>query len=373
MAEVAQIAQKQSFSRSTAVKLHVLGSRSRQPSLSSVSAASSLPGQSVEWPVPPVPAINVTSGSTDGHAESTGRSKSTSIPQVPVSAIPIRTKRNEEPLELLERGDDADSDTASESDVFYDASEQPLSSSRARWTPVCSSVRPLRAHTATLVQNYIYIVGGHNGEDCTADVWRVDITADFTWKAVVCTAVRNGALPRPMRAHTAVYIPRCDTHDSPPGHLAVFGGGNGSFYSDELWLLDIYSHEWQKVVIDGPKPSPRRAHAAVFHPGSHRMIVFGGGDGSRAMDDTWVLDCTRPGNFTWSEAVSEGRRPPARAYRDCIFDLRFGTQQKFADTLTLLDDKIVLIGGTDAAACLYYRISERWTQVLRLLLSTELI
>ena len=252
MAELAQIAKKQSFSRSTAVKLRVIGSRSRQPSLSSVLAASSLPGQSVEWPVPPVPAINVTSGSTDGHAESTGRSKSTSILQVPVSAIPIRTKRNEEPLELLERGDDADSDTASESDVFYDASEQPLSSSRARWTPVCSSVRPLRAHTATLVQNYIYIVGGHNGEDCTADVWRVDITADFTWEAVVCTASNDRASPRAVRAHTAVHLQCESSNPGIKGYLVVFGGGDGSSYSGDLWLLNLYSQEWQKVAISGP-------------------------------------------------------------------------------------------------------------------------
>lgn len=52
----------------------------------------------------------------------------------------------------------------------------------------------------------------------------------------------------------------------------MFGGRgtdqhNGIFpseeiYSDELWYLDLLSHEWHNVLIENVKPIGRRSHSA---------------------------------------------------------------------------------------------------------------
>lgn len=45
---------------------------------------------------------------------------------------------------------------------------------------------------------------------------------------------------------------------------------------------------WTKPECTGRAPGPRRAHSAVLL-GKH-IVVFGGGDGSKALNETYTLD-----------------------------------------------------------------------------------
>lgn len=82
----------------------------------------------------------------------------------------------------------------------------------------------LRAHTATLVEDRIWFIGGVNAKHCWRDVAHYD-TVSLEW-----TVVSTGGeqLP-PLRAHTTTLV---------GDKLYIFGGGDGPTYSNDVWILD---------------------------------------------------------------------------------------------------------------------------------------
>ena len=91
----------------------------------------------------------------------------------------------------------------------------------------------------------------------------------------------QGKIPKPCRAHTATLVDR---------KLIVFGGGEGPAYYNDVYILDTLTRHWQqpKFAKGAKVPPPRRAHTAVFY--RNKVYVFGGGNGSQALNDLWTLD-----------------------------------------------------------------------------------
>jgi N-acetylneuraminic acid mutarotase len=85
-------------------------------------------------------------------------------------------------------------------------------------------------------------------------------------------------------------------------------------------------------------PPPRANHSSAII--QHKLFIFGGWDGSKRLNDLYFLDVGK--SFTldslkWSEVKVEGESPYPRA----------------GMSLTNLDNKLILFGGSGQSALCY--------------------
>jgi len=146
---------------------------------------------------------------------------------------------------------------------------------------------PSRAHSATLIDRKIVIIGGGLGPVYYSTIHIFD-TATRRWHDPV---IAPGPNPAPRRAHSALFY---------KGRIWVFGGGNGLTALNDLWTLDIPSGmglnssrpmRWEEVQTTGPKPNPRGYHTANLI--GNVMVVIGGSDSKECYTDVWSLDLGR--------------------------------------------------------------------------------
>ncbi|EFP93285.2 uncharacterized protein PGTG_19332 [Puccinia graminis f. sp. tritici CRL 75-36-700-3] len=236
-------------------------------------------------------------------------------------------------------------------------------------------IKPLRAHTSTLVNDAIWIFGGTDLTGCFKDVWKLDLeTLSFT--KMKCkgsedddedenddhqqqhqinslddphhnhhhhpnsrAASNNHRLHQParkVRSHPKDHIPPpCRAHSAThlDGRIFIFGGGDGPNYFDVLYYLDTISLTWTKPKVKGILPSTRRAHATVLY--GTQLIIFGGGNGSRALNDVHALDLSDLTNLEWRELAIKGRSPLNRGYHSA----------------NLVGSKCIIFGGSDGGEC----------------------
>ncbi|THH17496.1 hypothetical protein EW146_g3323 [Bondarzewia mesenterica] len=134
----------------------------------------------------------------------------------------------------------------------------------------------------------------------------------------------QGDLPPACRAHTATVIDR--------SRIVFFGGGVGTDYYQSIWILDTQMRRWLRPEFDAekPLPEPRRAHTAVLY--KDKVWVFGGGNGTVALNDTWTLDVSNNlSNLKWEQVAVSRRKPSPRGYH----------------TATLVGNMMIVIGGSD--------------------------
>ncbi|CAL1697913.1 unnamed protein product [Somion occarium] len=189
--------------------------------------------------------------------------------------------------------------------------------------PVYGTLPPhLRAHTVTLIDNIAWLFGGCDEKLCWKDIWWFN-TETMQWMHPEA----QGDIPPPCRAHTATLVDR---------RLVVFGGGEGPVYRNDVYVLDTLTRRWQQPVfpVDAPQPPPRRAHTAVLYKG--KVWVFGGGNGSQALNDLWTLDVNVPvERMKWEEQRTRGKAPVARGYH----------------TANLVGNVMIIMGGSDGKEC----------------------
>jgi hypothetical protein len=74
------------------------------------------------------------------------------------------------------------------------------------------------------------------------------------------------------------------------GSAYVFGGGAADRTRlRDLWRLDLGSLAWEALQPAGESPSARSGSAMQFDATTGRILMFGGTDGSSALDDLWEL------------------------------------------------------------------------------------
>lgn len=134
------------------------------------------------------------------------------------------------------------------------------------------------------------------------------------------TSAPSSSLPAPAVGHP----PLMNTSPSTDGHLLVFGGGDGPSYFDTLYLLNLRTYTWTKPPFSGPTPAARRAHTALWYDNRKRgseekkwLVIFGGGNGSKALNDLCILDCRSWKELTWLDVKTKGQQPRLRGYRKC--------------------------------------------------------
>lgn len=159
---------------------------------------------------------------------------------------------------------------------------------------------PRFGHTTTYMGNFTVIMfGGAVGDSgrytITNDTYALNL-GTFEWTRIVADNP-----PSARAAHAATCVDALQ--------FVVYGGatGGGSLSTDELYLLDLRKDAplaWMSVPITGVTPGRRYGHSMVYHrvAESHakaNLIVFGGNDGTRTLNDIWYMDVQKS-PFTWS-------------------------------------------------------------------------
>jgi Rab9 effector protein with kelch motifs len=160
---------------------------------------------------------------------------------------------------------------------------------------------------------------------------------------------QRGEVPPAARAHSLTYIGN--------NQAIMFGGGRDMEYYDSLYLLDLTSFYWKRIVAAGKSPRKRRAHASCFDKLNSRLYIFGGGDGEQALNDCWMLE-TKDGNFKWEEIKfnpSTNTAPTPRGY----------------PTMNYVDEKLLVFGGSDGQRFyndlhVFDLASGTWNEVLQI-------
>ncbi|KAI6251302.1 hypothetical protein HI914_00015 [Erysiphe necator] len=207
---------------------------------------------------------------------------------------------------------------------------EPAPPSGMYWSTAPLSGAPhdgIRAHTSTLVGSNIYIFGGCDSRCCFNDLTVLDADAFYFSRPFVC-----GDGPTPLRAMTCTAVGK---------KLVIFGGGDGPAYYNDVYVLDTVNFRWSKPKLGGDRnPSKRRAHTACLWRSG--IYIFGGGDGSQALNDIWRLDVADINTMSWklisppcSGLAIDKSKPKARGYH----------------TANMVGSKLIIYGGSDGGEC----------------------
>ncbi|XP_028396682.1 leucine-zipper-like transcriptional regulator 1 [Dendronephthya gigantea] len=174
-----------------------------------------------------------------------------------------------------------------------------------RWKrmPACDEFVGARRskHTMVAYNNALYVFGGDDGKRMLNDLLRFD-AKDCSWGRVVTT----GNPPAPRYNHSAVVYGTS---------MFVFGGFTGDINSNsnllnrnDLYKFKFTNGHWCHWPVEGRVPPARSAHGAAVH--DHKLWVFAGYDGSKRLNDMWVLDLTSLDTALWQEVRQIGEGPP---------------------------------------------------------------
>merc|ERR1711879_112078 len=142
--------------------------------------------------------------------------------------------------------------------------------------PECSGdvPTPRRSHSATTVDDKIFVFGGGDGPNYFNDLYILD-TKTYEWKK----PQTSGQQPGPRRAHTATLVGT---------KIFVFGGGDGAFALNETYVLDTEKLHWTLLSAKGSVPDPSGYHSAAV--AGDKIVFFGGSDIQCCFSDMVVLD-----------------------------------------------------------------------------------
>jgi hypothetical protein len=114
----------------------------------------------------------------------------------------------------------------------------------------------------------------------------------WRWDGLVWTALSPLTSPAARAQHAMVY-------DRGRHKMVLFGGVNGSGWLGDTWEFD--GANWALVATTGP--SARSQHAMAYDNTRGRVVLFGGFDGA-LRGDTWEWDGT-----TWTQTATTGPTP----------------------------------------------------------------
>jgi hypothetical protein len=158
---------------------------------------------------------------------------------------------------------------------------------------------------------------GYRGADAGPlnDTWALSLSDPPTWTPLSdrpAWTPLSPAAPAPSARYdqSAVYDPARD-------RILVFGGFDGEKRLNDVWSLSLRGRpRWRALNPAGPLPTPRLEHAAIYDPAGDRMVIFSGlADGY--VSDTWSLSLHGKNVWTPINALSE---PSVRWGHSAIYD-----------------------------------------------------
>ncbi|KAE8745406.1 hypothetical protein FOCC_FOCC007954 [Frankliniella occidentalis] len=114
------------------------------------------------------------------------------------------------------------------------------------------SIPPARhKHSAVIHEDTMWVYGGMTDLNERQDLWRIDLHRK-RWQCVRGKQVKQG--PGPLHSHAACKLPGC---------MLVFGGERAGQPCADLWRFHFGTETWDRVVVEGPKPSARAEAVAL--------------------------------------------------------------------------------------------------------------
>ncbi|OMO62949.1 Kelch repeat type 2 [Corchorus capsularis] len=214
----------------------------------------------------------------------------------------------------------------------------------ATHTWICPSVRgegpeAREGHSAALVGKRLFIFGGcGKSSDNNDEIYYNDLyilnTETFVWKR----ATTSGDPPSARDSHTC---------SSWKNKIIVIGGEDGhDYYLNDVHILDADTLVWKEVNATGQVLPPRAGHSTVAF--GKNLFVFGGfTDAQNLYDDLYMLDVD---TGMWTRVITMGDGPSARfsVAGDCLDPLKSGVLVFIGGcnkTLEALDDMYYLYTG----------------------------
>lgn len=134
------------------------------------------------------------------------------------------------------------------------------------------------AHTVTTINSKLYMYGGHSGNRHLKDMYILETTT-LVWNQVNFT----GESPlEGLRGHSSTYL-GC--------HIYIFGGYDGKGRSNDLYIYDIQNNSFALNKYNEKCPTVRQRHTAVAYD-NHKLVVFGGFDGGKWLNDIYILNAS---------------------------------------------------------------------------------
>jgi hypothetical protein len=122
--------------------------------------------------------------------------------------------------------------------------------------------------------------------------------------------------------------------------LVLFGGFDGSRWLNDMYVFDFQTRGWSVVQAKGMLPSVRSCPA--WAKDDTHVYIQGGYDGVERKDDFFACDLS---TYTWTQMPSMGSTPSPRYFHSCCLC-----------TLTCSNQTIQLMQDTnDILLCIYYR------------------
>jgi N-acetylneuraminic acid mutarotase len=136
------------------------------------------------------------------------------------------------------------------------------------WQELQCDVKPSerRGHSMVQVQGGALLLYGGQSANSQKDIWQFDPTT-MTWMEIIPTPT-SPCIPEARYCHSAVAYEE---------HMIVWGGhGSWGCVPSNVYAFHVGRKEWAQWDTTGTAPCSRFGHAAVCT--GHRMIVFGGMD-----------------------------------------------------------------------------------------------
>ena len=192
------------------------------------------------------------------------------------------------------------------------AASEAAITGEVRWTLLSPpGTLPVARYAQEMVQDptsgRLVMFGGAAGTTHFNDTWAYDSAAN-TWTELK----PSGTQPPARGACTMAYDP--GTH-----RLIMFGGYDGTTpYLNDTWAYDPAANAWTELSPSGTVPVARTGPVMAYDPSSRRMIMFGGSCGeAENLNDTWAYD---PAANTWTQLKPSGKLPPARVLPAMAYD-----------------------------------------------------
>ncbi len=147
------------------------------------------------------------------------------------------------------------------------------------------------------VRHVALYFGGELAGGYSNSTWAYDPAAN-TWADLK----PSGVVPSTRSNASMAYDPIGD-------RFILFGGQvyeqkkDESVWSNDTWAYDPAANTWAELKPSGAVPSPRSMTSLVYDPAGKKMILFGGGNGQTAFNDTWTYD---PAENRWTELEPSG-------------------------------------------------------------------
>lgn len=103
--------------------------------------------------------------------------------------------------------------------------------------------------------------------------------------------------------------------------VVLFGGSGDRGLFGDVWSLRVGELVWSRPAVTGKAPGPRAYHSAAARTpegewreeagGGEQLILFGGSDSRRRLEELWVLSLP---NYAWSTPNVLGSPPSARCW-----------------------------------------------------------